>query len=50
MRRLVMLLLASLLAAGCADILGLDPLGPAVRKGDDDDDLPDASAHDASDQ
>ena len=44
MRRLVMLLLASMLAAGCADLLGLDPLGPAVRKGDDDDDLPDASA------
>lgn len=37
-------------AAGCADILGLDPLGPAVRSGEDEQEhLADAAA-DASDQ
>jgi hypothetical protein len=48
-------LIGALLLAGCADILGLDPLGPAVRDGDDEQDrLPDAAAEastpDASDQ
>jgi hypothetical protein len=49
-------LLALLLLTGCADILGLDPLGPVVRTGDDEDDhLPDAGAEastpsDASEQ
>jgi hypothetical protein len=57
MRRLVLgVALAGLLLAGCADILGLDPLGPVVRTGDDEDDhLPDAAAEastpsDAADQ
>ena len=47
MRRIGLFLLAMMLVAGCADILGLDPLGPAVRDGDDD--QADAAA-DASDQ
>lgn len=37
-----------LLAAGCADILGLDPLGPAVRDGSDEQDLPPDAGADAS--
>ena len=40
MRRVIIVVLAAMLAAGCADILGLDPLGPAVRTDNDDDDEP----------
>jgi hypothetical protein len=48
-------LLVALACAGCADILGLDPLGPAVRDGSDEQDqlpdaAPEASPADASDQ
>ena len=55
MRRLVVVAFVLLSAAGCADILGLDPLGPAVRSGDDEQVfLPDAAAEaeapDATDQ
>lgn len=56
MRRLVILALGTLVVAGCADILGLDPLGPVTRTEDSDQDLPDAapeasvSTPDASDQ
>lgn len=49
MRRLAWLVLASLVAVGCADILGLDPLGPVTHT-DDEDVAPDAAAADASDQ
>lgn len=57
MRRWLFIALSALAVAGCADILGLDPLGPAVRSGDDEQDqLPDAAPEasdpppDASDQ
>lgn len=50
MRRFLVLTIATMLVAGCADILGLDPLGPVVRSGDDEQpQLPDAAA-DAADQ
>jgi hypothetical protein len=41
-RMLVLAMLAMTLAACAADILGLDPLGPVVRSGDDEDPPPDA--------